>query len=235
MSKILLNTSKIIGLLLSLSLLIYITTGFLAVFTHDIGPLSAVLGSVASFITCGIAIRALIAARKWHSDKIKAEMFSSAQNTLLFTKKATLLVLLISNELALRLSLLNKRCGELSVKEKSIEILIESKEFINEYSEVRHDSLNSLIESVRFSNYITTKYRETTDLIYNEFTSYIGLLTEPFKISDDGVIILNPKINEIQNKMAEIPDEILNELGYEKISGFINLDKAAKEAIAMDS
>ncbi|WP_447887796.1 hypothetical protein [Serratia fonticola] len=235
MPNILLYTSKIIAILLSLSLFMYIASGFLIVFTNDIGPLSAVLGACASLITCGIAIRALIAASKWHTDKIKSEMFSSAQNTLLFTKNTTLFVLLTGNELALRTSLLNKRCEKKDVKEKSIEILMESKDFIKEYSNIRHEFIKNLIESVRFSDYITIKYKKTTDLIYKEFSAYIGLLNEPFKIDKDGVIILNPKISEIQRKMAKIPDKILNELGIEKISGFINLDKAAKDAIAVNS
>ncbi|HHQ6556643.1 TPA: hypothetical protein ACSTJ0_001204 [Serratia fonticola] len=231
MSSILLNTSKIIATLLSLSLFIYIASGFLIVFTHDIGPLSAVLGGCASLITCIIAIRALVAARKWHTDKIKSEMFNSAQNTLIFIKNIPLTVLITNKELSLRLSILNEQCKSINEKEKSIKILLESKDFSIEYFKLHREMIKSLNESVRFNNYITTKYKEMSDSFIENFAAYIGLLTKPFEINNDGEIILNPELEKKQDKLTQPHGDIFNNLGKEKLSGFINLEKAANDAM----
>lgn len=226
---------KSIFIILSLSLLMYILKGF----AHDVGiridastgPLSGLLGSIASLTTCGIAIRALLVAKKWRNEKTKAEIFDSATKVFGITKTLPLTMLLINKELEISERVLILKQKEKTIEEMKCEIILEIKEFSSRTSKLQHDVLKDIVELTRFNNYITSKYKILADNIQAGAAAYLGNLNNAFSLTSDGHIQKNQKLKDASEKLFLSEDEVYRDLGYEMLPEFIDIDKMVKETI----
>lgn len=199
------------------------------VFVHDIGPLSALLGSIASLITCSIAIRAIYLAKQWHSDKFKAEIFESAQDSLNLVTSTPIDMLILRQNLRAKVQLLNLTHEQSDEIQKNTALIEANVEYCDKNHEASKKTATDTIRVLRYKKWIRKKYKPYTVLIVRSLAKINANLNHPLDLVN-GIFVVNPDIEKL---ISEISDkkhsDIRNEIAEIKVTDFMSINEALKE------
>ncbi|EKW1653208.1 MULTISPECIES: hypothetical protein [Citrobacter] len=227
--KIASNSFAIICILLSASLFIYIFGGFLNIFVHDLGPLSALLGSFASLITCAIAIRAIFLAKKWHSEKFKSEIFEFAQDTLNLITIAPLEMIIMRQNLREKVNLLNLIHNKKNLSNKQIILIKENFESCDDIQDKIQEMGLKLVKVLRYKKWINSKYSGYSYFVINILAELNPQLNRPYSLNDN-TFVVNPEIERLIKKLTDSKLAMFrNEVAEIKVTDFMLINDALKE------
>ncbi len=213
--------------IITLSVLIYILKGFLSVFVHEIGPLSAVLGAVASLTTCAIAIYTLTLARRWHKEKIKGDIFLGASEVLNFINCIPLQSAVIYKRFFLLTDNLNKKHADKTVEDCESIILDECGKFNDEFFSFQSESMKNYTNVLRYHRVVDDKYKDFVQHQSRCYTKFLSRCSRPIVFDrEENKFKIEEKFLTLYNSITKSEQFAIlrNELPTILVNKFINFD-----------
>lgn len=231
MFKPLQNTIKIVIIILAISLLLYILTGFVQVFKEHLGPLSTWVGSIASLTTCAIAIRAILIAKQWHSDKLKSEIFNNARDTLNYTTSIGPQASMILQDIKTRVRLLTITTINSSEAEKNKSLLTELATYRDQTYSIRQKTLMKTIKCIRLIDFIDAKYRDYTEQTLSTWSKFTAALILPIELVNNEFII-SKDVSDLYSQLTKKSNsDLINQIAKIQVPEFMNFDSAIKKPL----
>lgn len=222
------NATTMIVMVLSACLLIYILTGFFAIF-EDKGPLSALIGAIASITTCAIAIRAIFIAKKWHIEKMKSQVFEGACSYLDLINSSLAITSFLHMDLKNRVDFLNYKLKANTNFDSSAELFNEINAFLKLTYNARFDTYKNMLSLSKYQKHVAPAYNEFCGKTNLKLALFLGGLSTPITFQN-GKFEINHKVIDAYKFFNEDTNgKIFNSISKLAVSEFINLTNAAKE------
>ncbi|WP_313073221.1 hypothetical protein [Atlantibacter hermannii] len=224
------NYITAICVILSCCLTLYILTGFFAIF-EDKGPLSALIGSVASLLTCFIAIRAILIAKQWHIDKVKNGIYEDSRDFLRLLNSSLAISSFLKKNIEYRVEYLNylyESKKEIDVKTLAFEQI---SDFLKMTYDIRYNTYESIFHTMPYQYYVREEYYNYVQTFILEFSGFMGSLETPITFSNNRFILSPNIIDKYNSLFGDESKEMINSLASCRVTDFINLAEMAKDII----
>lgn len=224
------NATTMIIIMFSACLLIYILTGFFAIF-DDKGPLSALIGAVASITTCAIPVRAIFIAKKWHVEKLKSQIFEDACSYLDLINSSLAITSFLHMDLTNRVDFLNHKLKANTKFDSSAELFNEINEFLKLTYNARFDTYKNMLSLSKYQKHVAPAYIDFCGKTNLNLALFLGGLSTPITFQS-GKFEINHKVIDAYKFFNETTNgTIFDSIAKLAVPDFINLTNAAKEIL----